>query len=281
MPSSETASKIWRLKFLNVLQGLPDAPILLSAGMDSGTILAGSLALGRLPACYTFHVGESDSVDSGLAVKMCEHYGLALTNVSIPRNQVQLVADIILIMRRFDTRRKTAIQCAQPLIHMGRALAADGFDKAYCGTGGVVEDNRKCAVLLHQYGEGAARRYRASSLVARGAEGSATRFMHLAIESEGVELLEPFVADGWREYSLNLPMAVINYPKIKGIAALAFPEFWLENNWYRINSPMQVNSGLREWHDTLIQSEYNHRRSKSVIGVYNDLFRDLAADNGQ
>jgi hypothetical protein len=162
------------------------------------------------------------------------------------------------------------------MLYLAAELQKNAVEKVYIGTGGIVEDNRKCAVMLAKYGELAARKYRAENLVVRGNPNSATRRMHETLEHYGVEGLEPFTYPDFASYSLGLDMAEINWPKIKGIAVRAFPEFWLTNKWYRKNSPLQVNSHIREWHDTLLKTSLNpNRRYKSVIGVYNELFRNL------
>ena len=36
---------------------------------------------------------------------------------------------------------------------------------------------------------------------------------------------------------------------------------------------MQINSGIREFHDLLLQTDLNQKNFKSVIGVYNQLIK--------
>ena len=42
---------------------------------------------------------------------------------------------------------------------------------------------------------------------------------------------------------------------------------------YRRSSNMQINSGIREFHDLLLQTDLNQKNFKSVIGVYNQLIK--------
>ena len=69
-------------------------------------------------------------------------------------------------------------------------------------------------------------------------------------------------------------MADINFPRQKGIALRAFPSFFKEAKWRR-NSPHQIDSGLRQLHDTLLSdTTLNTRQNKAVIAVYNNLKKE-------
>ena len=71
-------------------------------------------------------------------------------------------------------------------------------------------------------------------------------------------------------------MAIINYPFQKGIAVRAFPEFWGLRPWRRRRDPLQVGSGIRAWHDELLSSAaLNRRGSRLVVGVYNEMAREV------
>jgi len=49
------------------------------------------------------------------------------------------------------------------------------------------------------------------------------------------------------------------------------PEFWKQSEWYRTNEPLQVCSGIRERHDTLLNSPLNDCDAKNVLKIYNRL----------
>lgn len=272
----DQAAQEWHDNFITVVESMGDWPILLSGGLDSGTILAASLELGRTPHCYSFRIGQKDHTDVTVSRQMCDRYGLEHTVVDVPREQAKLIEDIQRIMIMHHSSGKTVVQCCHPMLYLAERLQADGVEKVYIGTGGVVEDNRKSAVILHQEGEDAARQYRSQNLVIRGNPDSATRKMHETLEHYGVQGLEPYTDPSFAPYSLGLDMGEINTPKIKGIAARAFPSFWMANKWYRKNSPLQVNSRLREWHDTLLKTSLNQGgKHKTVRGLYNDIYRNL------
>lgn len=264
----------WRELFLDTLRGHEETPIYLSGGTDSGTVLAGLLELDVEPVCYTFVVGNRMHEDARVASKMCADHNLDHRIVSIPRNEEQLVADIKRAIRELFTVgyeiSKAKIQCVQPMIYLAERLVEDDFDEAYLSTGAVCLDDRTVDVLLNTQGEEAAREYRTKKLLYD--YGSATEAMKDVSKRLGVTLYEPYSVQPFADHALSLDMAELNYPVQKGIALRAFPEFW-SKGYYRTNSPLQVNSGIREWHDTLLKSEYNTRDAQAIIALYNDFER--------
>ena len=261
---------IWRQHMLDIVEPYKDAPLLLSGGMDSGTILAAQLALGGKPQCYTFQLENFQSKDYKVARSMCHHYKLTLHCVEIPRDK--LLDDVIKIITTFKTTKKTHIQCIHPMLYIADMMAEDAVSQCLIGTGGIVEDNRKCAVALHKHGEDAARKIRRENLL--NTTGSATEKMHDTLKRVGIRPIEPYSVQPFADWHLSLDIAEINTPRQKGIALRAFPEFW-RNNWWRPNSGLQMGTGIRRWHDTLLQTD-NPKHYKSVVGIYNELGRQYA-----
>ena len=102
----------------------------------------------------------------------------------------------------------------------------------------------------------------------------ATAGVGLVAKQHGVELSEPYRNQNLINYQITLDMADINFPRQKGIALRAFPSFFKEAKWRR-NSPHQIDSGLRQLHDTLLSdTTLNTRQNKAVIAVYNNLKKE-------
>jgi len=207
---------------------------------------------------------------------MADRYDLDAEIVNLDRSKTALVADIRRIMDIRQTAKKASIQCAQPIMHIAERLTSLGFDRAMIGTGAVCLDDKRVAILVSQQGEEVAREYRRSKLEDRYTD-CGTGHMHGVARDLGVTLEEPYSDEPLRDYALGLDFSELNRgpdgPKQKGIAVRAFPEFWSTPGFWRRNSPLQVNSGIREWHDLLlVDPEFNTRGLKSVVGVYNDMF---------
>jgi asparagine synthetase B (glutamine-hydrolysing) len=199
-----------------------------------------------------------------------------LTVVEIPRTPERLEADVREVLRLLRTARKTSVQCAQPVMHLARRISEDGYSGAVVGTGAVVLDDRKLAVMLDRYGEEAARRYRREKLEDRHRDCGTGR-MHEMARLCGVTLEEPYSDEPLRSYALSLDVKELNRPRQKGIALRAFPEFYGRPDaprFWRKNVPLQVGSGIREWHDALLSSPLNRRGMKAVAAVYADLLKE-------
>lgn len=273
MPSDPVAER-WRNLFLQAVEPVAHHPLLLSGGMDSVTILVAQRALGHRPLCVAFTIGGQDNADTRAARHAADALDVPLDVVDLPRDVDRLAADIRRLSRSLTgPPRKAVIQCAQPVMWMAEHLAAAGHGDALIGTGGIVEDNRKCAVLLHQQGEDAARELRRSNLL--DWHNSATGAMIATGAAFGVALHQPYTHQPFADYSLSLDMAEVNRPRQKGVALRAFPEVFTRYPLWRANQPLQMGTSLREWHDTLLNSPYNRRGSKAVIGVYRDLVKDV------
>ncbi len=258
----------------------PDLPLLLSGGVDSGTILAALLEMGRKPDCYLYRLEGRPSPDAEVALRMCEDFNLSryLTVLSEEPEEVdQYVREVIRILR---TARKASIQCALPIFHMTRVAAGDGHRGAFVGTGAVVLDDRTVMVRLAAEGEEAAREYRAAKLNDRYVDCGTGR-MHEIARKVGVPLEEPYSDEPLRSYALSLDIEELNTgpggkKMQKGIAVRAFPDFWGRPGYYRRNSPLQVASGLRELHDEVFIQDptRNPWGYRAVAAVYRKMMEE-------
>lgn len=262
----------WRELLEKTIYDHRHVPSMFSGGMDSVTLLLAAMAVGGRPKTYTFHLGAHHSCDSSAAQKMAKDLGLDNVEVVIPQNEGQLIKDILELMRRVGTRKKASIQCAHAIMYLAKAIQADGFTQAIVGTGAICLDDRKVSVILAESGEEATRAYRKTKLTDRYTD-CGTGYMHRIAKNIGVVLEEPYSDEPLISYALALDFKDLNRPRQKGIALRAYPDFFRGGYWRR-NVPLQVGSGIREYHDTLLSSKYNRRDSQAVIAIYNDLWKD-------
>ena len=180
----------WRALMIDAVRPVASLPLLLSGGIDSGTLLAAALACGARPACYVFQLGGVESEDARAARSMALTLGCSLSTVESPRTLDRLVADVQVVTKFIGHGQKTHVQCCHPVLHLVRRLREDGHECAVIGTGGVVEDARACAVILGRDGEAAARAHRRERLLGTGP--SATNSMIALARSLGVEMVQPY-----------------------------------------------------------------------------------------
>jgi hypothetical protein len=83
-PPLDEVAEAWKVDLLAAVAEAPeDTPVLLSGGVDSGTILAACLELGRRPTCYGFHLADQ-TPDEAAARRLAHDFGLTYRSAVIP-----------------------------------------------------------------------------------------------------------------------------------------------------------------------------------------------------
>lgn len=260
----------WREALLTTVAPHVGTPLFLSGGMDSRTLLAAQVELGSKPDCYTFKIGENESKDLLAARNAARYVGSPLTEVKLSDNVDDLANDVREVIRIIGRSGKAAVQCSHPILHMSRVVKRDGHSKVMIGTGGVCEDNRKCQIAARAKDWEKVQLMRTTNIDSSTKNPkSATWAMLEVARLSGLESVEPYATEPLRSAGLSISYSEINSPKQKGIALRSFPEFYKQVSW-RGNVALQIGSGLREFHDLLLESKYNTRQSLAVVAIYND-----------
>lgn len=267
-------ARLWRDALLESVEPYRGLPILLSAGMDSLSIYAALVELGDRPDAYTYRLGDLESADVDMAQRVTRDHGSRLFVTVMPLTIESIEMDVRHVVRFLGTGRKTAVECATPIMHMCRTLRVHGHDRALLGDPGIVEDNRQFSVGVNMDGETdawhawrvARMRERDDSIV------NGSRAMVLAGESEGVAFARPLGEEPVVGVGLDIPVAEINSPRQKGIALRAFPQFFHypdDTRYWRPNKSLQSASGLRDAYHVAFGVG-----PKQVAAVYARLLRE-------
>ncbi len=257
---------------VEAVEPVADEPLLLSGGVDSATVLAAMLSMGKRPECFTFRFGQYDSEDVRVAASMCRHFTLPHHVVTVPRDDESMERDIREIIRIIGCRPlKTHVQCGIPFMYLARAVAAAGASRAVIamtaddcvgsGKEAMMDRARRGAegFLLHRMKDCDDPGHSYYSCVKAAAEN-------------GVELVDVFRNAPLQKHLLGMTYEQLHKPKLKAGLVRAFPEFWHQGNWWRPNKSLQVVSGIRGAHDLLLKGRLNRRGHKAVVGIYGDIF---------
>jgi asparagine synthetase B (glutamine-hydrolysing) len=287
-PLDETAAR-WREALIETVRPYAEdgLPLLLSGGVDSGSIHAACLALDYHPTCYgyTLHVPGGTppfeiSQDYVVARRAAIHWKCPWNGVWIDRTPEVLERDVRRIIEELRVSRKTSVQCAHPLLYLLEKVdETHRSSRVIAGTGGVVLDGRSVMVLLAEKGEEAARELRREKLQDRNNPETATGQMHILAEKMGMKIEEPFSEEPLLSVGLSIDLAEMNRgPRgfgQKGIAVRAFPDYWQQPGRYRGATPLQVGGGVREWHEELLRSPLNPDRAQRVVAIYNRILKEV------
>lgn len=276
MISAEQGQIARRVLVKRAAQLDPDgqAELFLSGGVDSATILFALLEAGRRPRCLTFQLGDTVSVDAAVAASMCAAFGLEHTVVRLPRDTEQLLADVRWVLGHVDWRqttvKKTIVQCCHPALYLYPAMhGAYGL----WGLSGddIMRTNRQLALDDYHQGWQKFSRLRRSST-------DDPRFTDYHVIDIGRRVFGKRIEDfynfpAWWAWVQQFPTPEVNHPKQKYAALIAFPDYWRRGNWYRTNSPYQINSGIRQYHDLLLD-----RPEFADCTVVQQVYRRLAQE---
>lgn len=250
-----------------------DSALALSGGTDSATVLFSMLDTGRKPKCYTFHMSGITSVDLLSARNLCKDFGLELVEISVPSTVDEMYEDIKKVLPHCEYVKKTIVQCMIPWMYIYPAMSERkiitgiGGDDLYC-------TQRKLQVLYHNGGDSSVDQYR--KCYSDDLKFSAANIARLAsyYGKENVDFYNSKEIFSWmKQFSLG----AINRPYMKYPSVIAYMDYYNLGNYYRDQTEhsYQINSKLRDCHDMLLRSKYNKNGNKAIIGIYNQIAKEI------
>lgn len=244
--------------------------VFLSGGVDSTCCLLSCVDLGLDITAYTFYLQGHVSQDLLASRAITKKLGIKLKEVVVPYSIDRLKEDAKRIIKEYKTTKKTAVQCIHPFLYiMPQVKENDIVSGLYAddlyGTsrkGNIIGHNSKQEFDVFRKNQIAQQDY---SCV----------YIKECAKRHGKNLVTPFIGGTTEEYLMGLDWNQMNGKRPKEIAIKAFDDYYRENAWYRKNSNLQVNSGIREYHDLLLKTDLNKRNHRSVVGVYNDIQKGI------
>lgn len=273
--SREDADKFRQICLDRIKEIDPDgtSALALSGGTDSITVLFSMLETGRKPHCYTFYMDGILSADLKSSRKLAKDFGFELTEICVPSDVDRMYRDIREVIPYCHLVKKTIIQCMIPWKYIyarmdeNHIITGIGGDDLFC-------TQRKVQVAFHDGGDKAAEKYRhCYSDDLDFSAGNIARYAGRFGKKNTDFYNTPAIFDYIGQFSL----AAINKPVPKYASIKAFDDYYKKGAYYRdqTDHSYQINSRLRECHDRLLASKYNPKKHKAIIGVYNDIAKEL------
>lgn len=243
--------------------------LLFSCGMDSLSILFSMLENGIRPTIYTFRTDNYISEDFKRSKKLADELKLEFEEILVPTSPVAIENDVRYIIRRFKVKKKTQIQCIHPFIYVDKSRE-DVYVSGLCADD-LYGTSRKMSVLGGQDEKFLSIRIAAHN----NKESSSYKFIKQIFNDCGKDFLCPYKeSESISSYLLAKTYSQLNKPKQKNVMYEAYKQYLDTYNLYRRNSGLQCNSKLREAHDELLGTQLNEAGNKSVVAIYNKLYKE-------
>lgn len=255
-----------------------DAALALSGGTDSMTALFAMIETGRKPECYTFYMTGYPSKDLKSSRFACKYFGLNLHEIAVPSDVDGIYADIQRVLPYCEYPKKTIVQCMIPWLYIYPAMSEKliingiGGDDFY-GT------QRKVNVEYAKSGDKGIIQYR--RFYGHYLEYSEGNILRLA-GTYGKVNIGFYDSKEMEDFLLEFSFRAINKPFAKYPSVLAWTDYYKKAGFYRdqIDHSYQINSKLRDYHDRLLTSKYNVAGNKSVVGIYNRVWKEMKEHEG-
>ena len=256
----------------NKLNGSKNVAILYSGGFESFSCLCLCLELGIKPHLYTFYLEGVESHDIIKARSDSQTFNVPLTEIKIPNNYERLKEDVFWLIEVLNTTRKTVIQCCHPLLY---ALPQITEEHVVIGLerGRPWGLNQKGTTAGYK-GLEAFNEYRNFAI-----EEQKRNSIHYIVNmiNEKHICVRPYDDDDVNDWFMARGYKELNQPHAKQPIWDEFSEEIEKCEKKLKHASYQVESGLREFHDLLLDDPSLNPKGeyKSVVGVYNNIQRLL------
>lgn len=253
------------------LKGLgdKDVALLFSGGMDSLSLLLSCLDAGITPHLYTFKLKNIESEDVVSSRRIAKILNLEYTEIEIEDNLNQLVNDVFYIIKKFKVKKKTQIQCIQPFMHIIPKIRENIILSGLCADD-IYGTSRKMQELGRKNGDDFFKKRLEKH---DNIESSSYVFIKEICEDYDKKFIAPYKDNEILvKHILKCEFKKLHSPKQKNIMYEAYKKEIDKYRLYRRNVNLQVGSGIREWHNILLNTELNNKNYKSVVGIYNTIY---------
>lgn len=276
--TEEALSEYRKILVSAIKESAPDdnVGIALSGGIDSATVLFAMLEAGVTPkAAYTFYIEGNETNDLRSSRILSSHFGIDLVEIPLPWSPKMAVEDVRELLPHCHKLKKTIVQCLHPWKYMVKVIKEP---TVFWGVGADdhFASQRKVAVLLRKEGEQAVRDAGWRKCYSSDLDFSAANIARYAKNMGGITLVDPYDRDDTTEWFLRWDIGQLhkqlNGKNLeKAVSVLAFADYFKQGSFYRKPARYNIESGLRDFHQALVHTEYNTRDMKDVIGIYHDI----------
>lgn len=260
-----------RNALVSSLSGIPKddgrVSVFVSGGVDSHSCLFAAMDLGLNPLVTSFTLDTHESFDFKAAKHVAKIFDLDFEPIILPTRPKHLKKYVLYAVKNLGFRSKADIECGWP---MALALKRTAAKHVITGTG---SDSYFClnkTSMMHL--RDLVREYRIAYFRKNGA-GQRAVLQRFAFSIGKILHMPYFDTRVYAELGVCEDWDTLNTPQKRHIRE-AWPDR-LKECKIKTHTNLQLgDSGIsKHFQDTLVDSDWNTRGSKSVTGIYNDVVR--------
>lgn len=276
------AAALFRERMLELTTHSADnCGILLSAGVDSNTILYALLENEIKPTVYSIRCVDQVSTDWSHAKRIAELYDLKFRDCVLPQD----TDDIYRLIQEsisYGMKRKADIECFAVWKYVIDYAAQYRETTLYRGLEAYHATTRKDVVEAYNGNLTNIEWFQQRLYRDKDVGGSIQmRVSNQYAQRYGIQMIDPHADDKLRQAYSGLSWADFHLPRQKMPMRLAFKQIQ-HNRGKGMYHTRHINlqngdSGITELFERLLKSKYNLGNHKSVVGIYNALVRNRLA----
>lgn len=257
---------------IDEVKNLPphDVALCLSSGVDSQSLLFAMLECGINPNIYSFTLEDRESRDFICAKNLANKYGLNFTKIELPLEVDNLIKDCKIMAYQYGAVKKTDFECLWPFLYLYpkikehyvvTGIPADGL---FClSKKGMIhfKDNVDFFRELYFNNPNAGQRILRDKLA----------------KEYNKKNVDPYYSIKIREYLRGYKWDELNKPYQKMPIRNSFIEFQSMPILKHTNLQLG-DSGISELFKKLLTTYLNDKGYKSVVGVYNNIIKQVNQD---
>ena len=242
------------------------AAVLLSAGVDSHSVLFACLELGIPVVAYSFTLDSHESRDFKYAQATAKILGVTFKKVTLPTS-VNALKKFCLYAVKKGAAGKTDFECMWPMATAFRQIAADGHRYVLSAT--AADSHFALSKKANMHYKDKVDLYRRNVFKKRNTG------QKLLLRAEaarlGMEYMTPYDTTRMCSELHGYTWDELNKPKQKQPIRSAFPEYFDKCKTTQHTNLQLGDSGIANHFAILLSSNWNRWGYKSVKGLYNRL----------
>jgi asparagine synthetase B (glutamine-hydrolysing) len=246
-----------------------DVAVMLSGGVDSCSILFSLLKAGKNVKAYSFTLDSHESTDFKSAKSVCNEFKIDFTPIYLPTDIGILKRDVKHLILNKGLRKKTEIECSWAMMYAIKHVKEKAIFTGHGADGHFGLSKR--AMIHFKHSAEKMDEFR-SDLFSNPNYSQKLTLEDMALENDKSIIL-PYLTDDMKNLFIGKSWEEINKPKEKQPILNSFPEYFKRVKIRKHSNFQLGDSGIAEVFSKLLETDFNIRNYKSVVGIYNSIAR--------